>query len=102
MEPRPKEPEAQHADDLAKLPASQRQSVLAILRSDTERMVGFMGRFAADNPGKVLFTAATTTVILAESDRILGGDEIVFEADGNPIVVTKAGLMGRTLDSGGA
>lgn len=90
-----------HADDLAALPTAPRQGVMALLRSDAERMVGFMGRFAADNPGKTLFTAATTTIILAESERILGGDEIVFDADGNPIVVSKAGIAGRTMKAGG-
>ncbi len=92
---------ARHADDLAVLPAGQRQGVLALLHRDAERMVAFMGRFAADNPGKTLFTAAATTVLLAESERILGGDEIVFDAEGNPIVVSKAGFAGRTLQAGG-
>lgn len=91
-----------HADDLAKLPAAQRSGVLAMMRNDTERVVGFVGRFVEANPGKTLFTVATTTVILAEPDRILGGDEIVFDADGNPIVVRKAGLAGRTIDATGA
>lgn len=92
---------ARHADDLAALPAAPRNGVLALMRNDAERMVGFMGRFAADNPGKTLFTAATTTIILAESERILGGDEIVFDAEGNPIVVSKAGIAGRTMKAGG-
>ena len=92
---------ARHADELAALPSTQRQGVLALLHQDAERMVSFMGRFAADNPGKTLFTAATTTVLLAESERILGGDEIVFDAEGNPIVVSKAGLAGRTIQAGG-
>ncbi|MEM6469248.1 MAG: hypothetical protein AAF802_06735 [Planctomycetota bacterium] len=92
---------ARHADDLLTLPAKQRQGVLSLIRNDTERVVAFLGRFAADNPGKTLFSVATTTVLLAESDRILGGDEIVFDAEGNPIVVTKAGLAGRTMKAGG-
>ncbi|MCO8124218.1 hypothetical protein NHH03_20920 [Stieleria sp. TO1_6] len=90
-----------HADELAALPSTQRAGVMSLLRRDTERMVSFMGRFAADNPGKTLFTAATTTIILAESERILGGDEIVFDAEGNPIVVSKAGIAGRTMKAGG-
>ncbi|MCA9140574.1 MAG: hypothetical protein KDB00_27570 [Planctomycetales bacterium] len=92
---------ARHADDLAALPSGPREGVMMLLRNDAQRMVGFMGRFAADNPGKTLFTAATTTIILAESERILGGDEIVFDADGNPIVVSKAGIAGRTMKAGG-
>jgi hypothetical protein len=93
---------ARHAEDLAKLPTAQRNGVLAMLRGDTERLIGFVGRFVEANPGKTLFTVAMTTVILAEPDRILGGDEIVYDADGNPIVVRKAGLAGRTIDAGGA
>lgn len=84
---------ARHADDVAALPATQRESVMALLHRDGERMVAFMGRFAADNPGKTLFTA--------ENAFRLGGDEIVFDADGNPIVVSKAGLAGRTIQAGG-
>ena len=90
-----------HADDIAGLASSQRQGLLAMLRNDTERMVAFVGRFVEANPGKSLFTAATTAVILAEPDRILGGDEIVFDAEGNPVVVHRAGLAGRVLEAGG-
>ncbi|WP_146518362.1 hypothetical protein [Stieleria varia] len=90
-----------HADELAQLPITQRNGILSLMRNDAERMVGFMGRFVEANPGKTLFTAATTTVILAEPDRILGGEEIVFDADGNPIVVSKSGIAGRTLQAGG-
>lgn len=90
-----------HAEDLAKLSAAQRQGVLAMLRNDTEQMVGFVGRFVEANPGKTLFTAATTAVILAEPERILGGDEVVFDAEGNPIVVRKGGLADRAIDAGG-
>ena len=72
-----------------------------MLRNDTQRMVAFVGRFVEANPGKSLFTAATTAVILAEPDRILGGDEIVFDAEGNPVVVHRAGLAGRVLEAGG-
>ncbi len=97
---------ARHADDIAKLPATQREGVLAMLRSDTESMVGFAGRFAEANPGKTLFTVATTGVILAQPERILGGDEIVYDADGNPIIMRKSGLVDRTIettvDAGGA
>ncbi len=90
-----------HAEDLAKLTAAQRQGVLAMLRNDTEKMIGFVGRFVEANPGKTLFTAATTAVILAEPERILGGDEVVFDAEGNPIVVRKGGLADRAIEAGG-
>ena len=72
-----------------------------MIRNDTARMVGFVGRFAEANPGKTLFTAATTAVILAEPERILGGDEVVFDAEGNPIVIRKGGLADRAIEAGG-
>ncbi len=92
---------ARHSEDIAKLSAAQRQGVLAMLRNDTERMLGFVGRFVEANPGKSLFTAATTAVILAEPERILGGDEVVFDAEGNPIVVRKGGIADRAIEAGG-
>jgi hypothetical protein len=91
-----------HAEDIAKLPTVQRRGVLSMLRQDTEKTLAFVGRFIEANPGKTLFTAATTAVILAEPERILGGDEIAFDADGNPIVVRKGGLADRAMEAGGA
>jgi hypothetical protein len=91
-----------HAADIGKLPLAQRNGVLAMLRNDTERVIAFFGRFVEANPGKTLFTVATTTVVLAEPERILGGDEIIFDADGNPIVVRKPGIAGSTINAGGA
>ncbi len=92
---------ARHADEISTLPSAQRSGVLSLIRSDTERVVQFAGRFVEANPGKSLFTVATTAVILAEPERILGGDEVVFDAEGNPIVVSKAGIVGRMIESGG-
>ena len=92
---------ARHADDLAKLPSAQRAGILSLLRNDTERVVGFLGQFAKANPGKTLFTVAATAIILAEPERILGGEEIVFDAEGNPVLISKPGIVGRTVESGG-
>jgi len=92
---------AGHADDIAKLPATQKAGVMGMLKGNTDEMVAFVGRFVEENPGKILFTVAATTVILAEPDRILGGDEIVFDADGNPVVMRKGGFAGRAIEAGG-
>ncbi|TWU48080.1 hypothetical protein [Rubripirellula reticaptiva] len=93
---------ARHAEDLAKLPPTARSNILGMIRDDATRMVQFLGRFAEANPGKTLFTVAATGIILAEPDRILGGDEIIYDADGNPILISKSGLAGRTLAAGGS
>ncbi len=92
---------ARHVDDLAKLPAAQRSGVMAMFRKDTDRMASFVGNFVKANPGKTLFTVATTTVVLAEPERILGGEEVVFDADGNPIVISKGGVIGRSIEATG-
>ncbi|TWT76219.1 hypothetical protein CA13_67110 [Planctomycetes bacterium CA13] len=92
---------ARHADEISSLAPVQRGAVLSMIRNDTERVVKFAGRFVEANPGKTLFTAATTTVILAEPERFLGGDQIVFDAEGKPIVVSKPGIVGRSIESTG-
>lgn len=86
---------AKHADDIAKLPAAEKSGVLKLLHDDAKSMVQFMGRFIEKNPGKTLFAAGTTTVILAQPERILGGDEIVFDKDGVPHLMSKPGIAGR-------
>lgn len=91
---------SRHADDIAKLPEAQRAGVLRILREDFDRGVAFMGRFIERNPGKVLFTAATTTVVLTHADKVLGGEgEIIIGPDGEPIYVPKPGLVDRIVGS---
>lgn len=90
---------APHAADIAALPAAQREGILRLLYEDTRRMVAFVRRFMEQNPGKTLFTAAATTIILANSDRLLGGDELAFDAQGNPIVVSKRGWIERIIGS---
>lgn len=92
---------ARHADDIGKLPAVQKSGLIGMLKGNTEQMVGFMARFVEANPGKTLFTVAATTVILAEPERILGGDEIVFDADGNPVLISKSGFVDRAMEAGG-
>jgi len=92
---------AGHADDIASLPATQKARVMRMLKENTNEMVGFVGRFVEANPGKTLFTVAATTVILAEPERILGGDEVVFDADGNPVLMSKGGFAARAMEAGG-
>lgn len=89
---------AKHADDIAKLPAAQRAGILDLLHRDATGVVGFIGRFMEKHPGKTLFAASATTIILANPERILGGDEIVLDANGVPHLVSKPGLMGRTTE----
>jgi hypothetical protein len=88
----------QHADDIGKLAAAQRTGLIRLVYNDTKGMIAFIGRFMEQHPGKVLFTVATTTVILSNADRILGGADLVLDADGNPTVVSKPGLIDRLVE----
>jgi hypothetical protein len=87
-----------HVDDIAKLPPIQRKGLFELMSTQTDRFVQFVGRFIENNPGKVLFTSATTTVILTNAEQMLGGDEIVYDADGNPRVVSKPGMIQRIAE----
>ncbi len=89
---------ARYADEIATLPSSQKSGILSMLHQDAKGMVSFMGRFIEKNPGKTLFAASTTTIILAQPERILGGDDIVLDANGVPHLVSKPGLIGRTAE----
>lgn len=88
---------AQHAEDIASLPNDQKNNVLRLLYEDTKRMVEFMGRFVERNPGKTLFTVAVTPIILANAEKVLGGDDIIIDKDGKPQVVSKPGFLDRTV-----
>lgn len=81
---------AKHADDMAKLPQPMRSKLVAAIGRQPERYTAAMGRFVRDNPGKVLFTVATTGVILSNPDAFLG----TLGADGT----VAPGLIDRTLD----
>lgn len=86
---------ARHLDDLEKLPDGPRRGVLELLNKQLDKFTAFIGRFVEKNPGKTLFTLATTTVLLAESERLFGGCDIAYDKDGNPRVVCEEGFFER-------
>lgn len=89
-----------HADDLAKLPFHQRNAILNLMGNKYEQMERFIGNFINNNPGKTLFTAASTTVILTNSERLFGDEKIITDADGNIIrIETKPGFFERITDN---
>lgn len=75
-----------HVDDIALLPASQQSQLLALISSNTDRFAAFVGRFVEKNPGKVLFTAASVPIVLANSEAIFGGGCILFDDNGKPVL----------------
>ena len=84
-----------HVDDIAMLPPAQRNALLSMISEQSDRFATFVGDFVKQNPGKTLFTVSGTAVVLANKDAIFGGDEIVFDKEGNPIVMSKQGLVER-------
>jgi hypothetical protein len=90
---------SRHAEDIGRLPEAQRNGVMRLLQTEFDRTVSFMGRFIENNPGKILFTAATTTVILIHADKVLSGEgEIVIGPDGKAVFVAKTGIIERVAD----
>lgn len=72
-----------HVEDIAQLPATQQAQLISMISSNADRFAAFVGRFVEKNPGKVLFTAASTPIILVNSAAIFGDGEVVFDPDGN-------------------
>lgn len=60
--------------------------MLALISSNADRFAVFVGRFVEKNPGKVLFTAASAPIILANSDAIFGDGEFTYGPDGQLIL----------------
>lgn len=88
-----------HLDDIAKLPPTQKNAILEVFSSQTDRMCRFLGEFAQKNPGKVLFTSGATALVLTNAERLFGGDEIVFDDDGKPHLISKPGFFERSVNS---
>ena len=81
---------AKHVDDIGRLDPPLRNRLLVAIGQQPKRFAEAMGRFVKDNPGKVLFTAAATTAILANPDPFLG----TVLPDGS----IAPGLIDRTID----
>ncbi|HRF00492.1 MAG TPA: hypothetical protein PLI18_08240 [Pirellulaceae bacterium] len=86
---------AQHADEIAALPPKQRDTILGAIRRDAERVAGFLGEFVRANPGKTLATGGGLVLLLAESERILGGVGSTMASDGTSASALQPGLFER-------
>lgn len=80
---------AKHADDIASLDAAQKAGVLRLFHDDAQRMTAFIGRFVRDHPGKTLFTAAFTTMLLTNPGVII--DPVIGE-NGKPGIIERTAL----------
>ncbi len=95
LEPRRLYVLAQYADDIAALPAAPRNTILTAIRRDADRVAQFLGDFARANPGKTLAAGGAVAVLTLEAERILGGEVVLRDQDGESRIVSRPGLIGR-------
>jgi hypothetical protein len=91
---------SRHSKDIAKLPIEQKDELIKMFLSYPDRMIKFIAKFIEQNPGKVLFTAATTTIILANSDNVLGDGTVIYGEDGDAKGVKKEGSIEKIVKHG--
>lgn len=85
---------ARHADDIAKLPASQRSQVVNAIMSAPNRVIEYMEKHS-----RVFGTAAGIATLVTLKDEVLGKDEeVIINPDGSK-VTRKRGIIERLLDS---
>lgn len=90
---------ARQVDDINKLPSNQKEGLLKLLREYPEKTAAFIAQFIKDNPKSVLFTVASTTIILRNSDKIFGGGyQLTKDENGNPVLIPKIGLIERAIN----
>jgi hypothetical protein len=87
-----------HLDDIANLPPDMRAKLLALADKNPEGFAKYAREFVEKNPGKVLFTAAATTLFVSRPETLLGGPD---NADGtsNPGFIQRvfSWIFDRTL-----
>jgi hypothetical protein len=84
-----------HMDGLASVPVSQRKGLFELIAKDKDRFFTWLGKFVEENPGKTIGSVTFLCAFLPNAERIIGGDPIVFDKDGNPQVMHKPGLVGQ-------
>lgn len=88
-----------HLDEIAKLPPAQRSQLLEVIERSPKEFFAWLGRFIEANPLKTIGSATFLAVFLPNSERILGGDDIIFDSEGNPTVVRKPGLLSEPVNT---
>ena len=83
---------ARHADEIAKLPAAQREGVMQALAKSPARVASYLERHP-----KILLTTAGVVTVVALKDEIVGTTQLALDAAGNPIAVAKPGFIERLV-----
>lgn len=86
-----------YVDDIAQVPPTQRKQFLEVINQDKDRFFKWLGGFVEANPGKTIGAVTFVTIFLPNSERILGGEDVVeFGPNGDVKITTKPGVAGRT------
>ncbi len=78
--------------DIARASSLQRAQLLELIRRAPGRVLDILERHP-----KILATGAALGAFLAVKDKILGGSEVVLDANGKPVVVSKPGFVERVV-----
>ncbi|MFN3150476.1 hypothetical protein [Bremerella sp.] len=87
-----------YLDELQNVPLEQRAGLLQVVQTDKERFFSWLGRFIEEHPGKTIGSTTFLAAFLPNSERILGGAQIIFDRNGSPIVVRRPGLIEAPLN----
>jgi hypothetical protein len=85
---------ARKSSEIAALPEAQRTALLVQAARHASDFVDFL-----ESHPRFVFTAAATTVLLEEKDRIFGGTRIALDAHGVPVAVVTPGLFERLFQT---
>jgi hypothetical protein len=78
---------------LSKIPPGPRNELLAMIGRAPEKILDLLEKHP-----KVLYTSAGLGAFLASKDLLIGKDDVVVTPDGQVVVVTKPGVIGRFLE----
>lgn len=77
---------------LARVAPAQRAEILEMITKAPARVLTFLEKHP-----RLLLTTAGVSVMIAYRDAIMGGNELVFDADGNPQITSSPGFLERAL-----
>jgi hypothetical protein len=89
---------ARYADEIKVLAEPNRRMVSELIAKQFDSFTSFLGKFANKNPKSVLFTGSCLIALESQAERILGGEEVVLDERGQPVLLERRGLIGRGIE----
>lgn len=91
---------ARHADEIAALPAQQRDGIRKLITKYPDDFFKWLGKVVRENPGKTIFSMAGTVVLIADADNIFGKDGTRTNPDGSTEPVRVPGAIDPLVNAG--